>query len=311
MFTLFCSLFVFVVSTSMVIIAISTSIAWASPAGPEIGEKNLQQDRACSFANMQACATPPDRMNPDALFAHGQAFEFGNGVVRDSAEAAMWYRAAADRGDVRAQNSLGIMYDQGIGVPQNPSEAVKWFLLSADRGFPIAQVNLGHMIESGRGVTQDNGKAFAWFLIAAQQGEPQAQYHLAVMYEWGTGIAKDGFESFHWYKEAAKLGHPYAQIMVVYHYLRGDIVERDVTEAFKCLNTMYTKPPFSEIIKMSAMSIPCLIFLFSLLKLILYSKNNYTYSIPTANIASWNYERLEKERRRTLYLAYPLDTYTH
>ena len=36
-----------------------------------------------------------------------------------------WYRKAADQGDARAQNTLGLMYDKGQGVPQDDVEAVR------------------------------------------------------------------------------------------------------------------------------------------------------------------------------------------
>ena len=37
----------------------------------------------------------------------------GQGVPQDYAEAVKWYRLAADQGDARAQNNLGVMYANG------------------------------------------------------------------------------------------------------------------------------------------------------------------------------------------------------
>jgi len=54
-------------------------------------------------------------------------YENGSGVKQDYAEAAKWYRKAAERGDARAQYNLGFMYLNGTGVPQDYAEAEKWY----------------------------------------------------------------------------------------------------------------------------------------------------------------------------------------
>ena len=48
-------------------------------------------------------------------------------------EALIWFRRAADQGDVDAQVALGIAYEGGIGVPQDYVEAHKWYNLAAAR----------------------------------------------------------------------------------------------------------------------------------------------------------------------------------
>ena len=45
-------------------------------------------------------------------------------VIRDDAEAAIWYRRAAEQGNTYAQTFLGHMYANGRGVPQDDAEAV-------------------------------------------------------------------------------------------------------------------------------------------------------------------------------------------
>jgi uncharacterized protein len=57
-------------------------------------------------------------------------YETGVGVEQDSAEAAKWYRLAADQGDSLAQQYLGNMYFKGHGVPQDYVRAFMWLALS-------------------------------------------------------------------------------------------------------------------------------------------------------------------------------------
>ena len=56
-------------------------------------------------------------------------------MPQDYAEAARWYRRAAEQGDAQAQYNLGLAYARGEGVTQNPVEAHMWFNLAAAR-FP-------------------------------------------------------------------------------------------------------------------------------------------------------------------------------
>jgi len=56
------------------------------------------------------------------------------GITKDDAEAARWYRKAADQGNADAQTNLGIMYRDGRGVPQDQNEAALWFRKAAAQG---------------------------------------------------------------------------------------------------------------------------------------------------------------------------------
>ena len=49
----------------------------------------------------------------------------------DAAEAARWYRRAADGDDLRAQYQLGQMYFDGTGVTRDYASAYLWFSVAA------------------------------------------------------------------------------------------------------------------------------------------------------------------------------------
>ena len=83
-------------------------------------------------------------------------------------------RRAADQGDARAQNNLGVMYATGQGVLQDAGEAVKWFRRAADQGDARAQNNLGVMYANGQGVARDFVAASNWLALAEAQGYAEA-----------------------------------------------------------------------------------------------------------------------------------------
>ena len=73
------------------------------------------------------------------------------------------------------------MYSSGQGVPQDFAEAARWYRKAADQGLAEAQANLGDLYFKGRGVTQDNAEAHMWLSIAAlrARGDDLKKYEAA------------------------------------------------------------------------------------------------------------------------------------
>jgi TPR repeat protein len=64
-------------------------------------------------------------------------------VVKDHAEAAKWYRKAAEQNYAEAQYNLGLGYYKGEGVAKDQAEAVKWYRKAGEQNYAEAQYNLG------------------------------------------------------------------------------------------------------------------------------------------------------------------------
>ena len=63
------------------------------------------------------------------------------------------------------------MLAQGQGVPENGAEAAKWFRLAAEQGDAWGQYALGFMYDYGEGLPDDYVLAYAWYNLAAAQGK--------------------------------------------------------------------------------------------------------------------------------------------
>ena len=133
-------------------------------------------------------------------------------MPRDYAEAAKWYRKAAEQGDVDAQYNLGDMYRYGLGVSQDYTEGVKWYRKAAEQGHVIAQYNLGNLYRYGQIVPRDYAEAAKWYRKAAEQADVDAQFNLADMYYNGQGVPQDYVEAYKWYNLAASQGDKAASI---------------------------------------------------------------------------------------------------
>ena len=115
-----------------------------------------------------------------SLYANGQ------GVKQDYADAARWYRKAADKGDVAAEVNLASLYLRGAGVSKSDHEASIWLRKGAEEGTVYAQAMLAYLLSEGRGVKQDYAEAAEWYRKAANQGDVGAQTRLADLLANGT-----------------------------------------------------------------------------------------------------------------------------
>lgn len=93
------------------------------------------------------------------------------GDQRSLAEAAHWYRLAAEVGGIGfagSQNNLGDMYENGHGLPKSPGDAIYWYVRSAMQGEPTAYLSLGLCFADGVGVQIDPIEAAFWLLLAVR-----------------------------------------------------------------------------------------------------------------------------------------------
>jgi TPR repeat protein len=70
------------------------------------------------------------------------------GVEQSYKETFNWFKKAAQQGDAKAQNILGLMYANGEGVEQNHKEALNWLKKSAEQGNADAKTLLTKLLES-------------------------------------------------------------------------------------------------------------------------------------------------------------------
>lgn len=86
--------------------------------------------------------------------------------VRDDddckAEAAMFYRAAAEKGHAQAQYELGLMYQFGVGVEKRYFFAARWFRRAAMQGHGEAMSRLAHLYRTGKGTLKGGFTAMQW-----------------------------------------------------------------------------------------------------------------------------------------------------
>ena len=202
----------------------------------------------------------------DAAAQSDLAFMYlhGSGVPLNYAEAARWYRAAADQGYAKVKpTSAPCIY--GKGVRQNYAEAARWYRMAGGQGYAIAQEASAPCITTAKDPAGLHGscslvphcrrtglrecsirprlhvsrgqrcapghcRADRWCRKAAEQGDANAQHALGFSYAHGQGVPQDYAESIRWYRKAAEQDDRKAQIILSVMYYRGQGAPQDYAQ---------------------------------------------------------------------------------
>lgn len=187
--------------------------------------------RKNAFNAVQACqaarSASPDLPHYTALLARATI------AAGDVQEAIYLYREAADRGDLRAIVSLGLMTETGRGVPANLEEALRLFEKAADAGSPDGKINLAYALFNGAGIAQDQARAIELLNDAADLGSAIATFNLGVLAR--DGAAGEPAQALDYFKRAIKAGEPRAYVASAILLDEGRIVRRDPDAAANML----------------------------------------------------------------------------
>jgi TPR repeat protein len=130
-------------------------------------------------------------------------FRKGDEVPHSDAEAAKWYRKAADKGDASASVELAQQLVKGLGVQQDYPEARRRCGDAAKAGFGPGAYCLALMDREGLGGPKDFEQAAKWFGEAANLQDARALLFLGDMYSKGEGVKQNKEIAYMWYWIAA------------------------------------------------------------------------------------------------------------
>ena len=109
----------------------------------------------------------------------------------DPIQAMQLYSQAAQQGNAKAMNAIGMMYSLGLGVAANNTTALMWFQKAADAGYANAWVNIGIAFKNEIGVKQDLNRAYLSFCKGAELNSPAGMYSQGYMLYKGFGCEQN------------------------------------------------------------------------------------------------------------------------
>ncbi len=189
-------------------------------------------------------------------------------VKKDHAEAIRWYTVNAEKGDEKAQDTIGFMYLMGKGVPKDLKKADLWLMASARSGNADAMFHLADAYYKGtNGVKPSLKNALKWYEASAVAGHPEAQhdlavisimarrpnfkkavelftkaadqgekdsiYQLGILYAYGEGVLRDPPKATELLIQACELGHSEAMFTYADMKFEGQVLEKNLAEAAK------------------------------------------------------------------------------
>lgn len=145
--------------------------------------------------------------DPAAMYQLGVICERGfDSIPRDSLRAMRLYEAAAEAGDLEAQNYLGFYLISNQRRAADARRGLEWLERAAIGGDRKAQSNIGFLLLGGKGVEQDYEKAAYWLERASAAGLPAASSMLGDLYRDGKGVARDSLQAAAHYYAAFDAG---------------------------------------------------------------------------------------------------------
>ncbi len=185
-----------------------------------------RQDYAAAFKEWSAAAAMGD---PDASYHLGLLYARGHGVLANLADAAGWYRRAAEEGHAAAQHQLSLLHLDGYRA--HASSFARWYGAALKHDPEAADDNRTLLFPNGFDVPQDPAEALRWSRAAAEQGVADAQANTGLIYARGIGCACNYREARHWYSLAAAQGSAAAELGLGILYANGHGVEEDLPTA--------------------------------------------------------------------------------
>lgn len=142
------------------------------------------------------------------------------------------YRSAAERGHAPAQTRLGQLLD----TAEQNAEAARWYREAADNGDAAAAFGLGGLYAAGEGVERDQAAALRWITQAAEQGFAPAIRAMAIAHEKGQlGLTVSYDRAVSWLRAGVAAGDGWSIARLSRAYRRGELGLRIDTEQAQAL----------------------------------------------------------------------------
>ena len=117
----------------------------------------------------------------------GRAYEIGYEVTKNKTSALIWYKKAAEAGDMYAATDLGEAYLDGlINEVDRFAKAIFWTQKAVGAGISKAMFNMGKMYTQGKGFKQNYELAIKWFERSLSSG--YIHFHMVTISTKRTNI---------------------------------------------------------------------------------------------------------------------------
>jgi hypothetical protein len=137
----------------------------------------------------------------------------------------------AQEGDGAAQTLVAEILSRGLGVVRKPAEAAEWYRKAAEAGIPEAKFQYALLMIDGKYATRDEERAFALMKEAADSGNRLAAFNLAQMLVDREPGPRGMNKAVPYYEKAARAGLADAQYAMAQIHATGVLGPPDDVKA--------------------------------------------------------------------------------
>ncbi|OQR91163.1 hypothetical protein THRCLA_09086 [Thraustotheca clavata] len=176
---------------------------------------------AAILASMKSTIEPQsseEKSNAEMLFQTGQQYFFGHGRAQNYHQAFIYYKQAAEEGNIESMVCLAQFYRDGKVVEIDTEAAIEWSTRAAVLGSVEGMYALGELLMrkaklQPQGIRQQETFALAMVRLtqAGEQGHREAQYSAGYLYQVGALGQVDLTLAKEWYLKASNQHHHKAQ----------------------------------------------------------------------------------------------------
>lgn len=157
---------------------------------------------------------------------------------QDYKQAYEYFSKAAEKGNARGYNGLGLLYEFGAYLTKDPDKAFHYYSRAVEHGSNLAYMNIANCYQYGVGTEIDYDKALYYYKKAADKGIEGANGAFAILY-YLQAEDKDADIFIEYVSKGKSLDDSDAYLAAGFAYNDGVLVPQDYNLAFRYFQKSY------------------------------------------------------------------------
>ena len=167
----------------------------------------------------------------DALERHALLLQQICDTKAADIEAAVFYRLAADRGNIESQYTFAQLAEDGTGLDQSLDLAIQYYRMGAKKGIPEYMIALADIYDKHKELNKSDREVMKMYLKAGAFGSSKGMLTTGTRYEEGIGCEKNLKKAMRYYRAGAILGNTDAQFKYANMLMKDSEGGPNVSEA--------------------------------------------------------------------------------
>jgi len=172
-----------------------------------------------------------------AQFRLGEMYFEGRGTEENLAKAVESMEKSATQGYPQAQEFMTFLKVGGWDTNHPAKSGIQFTIAAAEKGNIYAQRTLGQRYQKAIGVKRDDEKAVSWWQKSANQDDTQSLNALGTFYYYDGSDENEKKKALTYYEKSAKLGDDEAKALIGFLTVKGLGLTKDEKKGIEILQS--------------------------------------------------------------------------